>query len=138
MLHRAVSTISYEISTRSKKHGVYDPEYADHHAYVQRTGAKYQGMKIVDDADLKSFVDHALSKGRSPESIAGRLKHQEKQRGYVSKEGIRTYLRSVYGRKLEVLRNKLVSHRKRRNKRVSQGEPSMDVNSLMYGHKLSI
>lgn len=114
LLQRSVSTISYEIAHRRKRDGTYDAASAQHHAYVKRTYAKYQGMKVVEDANLRTFVDHGLRDGRSPESISGRLKYREKGIGYVSKEGIRTYLRSVYGRQIESIRKKLFPLRKPR------------------------
>lgn len=78
-------------------------------------------MKVVENATLRTFVDSGLKEGRSPESIAGRLKYQEKTRTYVSKEGIKTYLKSVYGRQIESLRKKLFQTKKPRNKRRSKG-----------------
>lgn len=121
MLGRAVSTISEEIARRKKKNGVYDPNYAHHRAYTKRKYAKYQGMKVVGDATLNAFVDRALKEGRSPESIAGRLKCQEKAIQYVSKEGIKTYLKSVYGRKIEALRKRLFPQRNRRKRSRTKG-----------------
>jgi IS30 family transposase len=100
---------------------VYDPVYAQQRAYVKRKDAKYQGMKVVENANLRTFVDSGLKEGRSPESIAGRLKYQEKTRTYVSKEGIKTYLKSVYGRQIESLRKKLFPTKKPRNKSGSKG-----------------
>jgi transposase, IS30 family len=73
-------------------------------------------MKVIENATLRVFVDRGLKEGRSPESIAGRLKHQEKDTGYVSKEGIKTYLKSVYGRQIESLRKKLFPTKRPRNK----------------------
>jgi len=90
LLGRSVSSISEELTRRTKKNGVYDPEYAQQQVYVKRKYAKYQGMKIVGDNVLRTFIDKALKEGRSPESIAGRLKHREQTIRYVSKEGIKT------------------------------------------------
>jgi len=78
-------------------------------------------MKVVENADLRVFVDRGLKEGRSPESIAGRLKHREKKTTYVSKEGIKTYLKSVYGRQIESLRKKLFPTKKPRKKSGSKG-----------------
>ncbi len=121
MLKRSVGTVFEEIKQKSKKNGQYDPAYAAHRAYTKRKYSKYQGMKIVGDPALKTFVDAALREGRSPESIAGRLKHRVKELQYVSKEGISTYLRSVYGRQIEALRKNLFPAWKRRQKRATTG-----------------
>jgi len=78
-------------------------------------------MKIVGDTVLRTFIDQALKEGRSPESIAGRLKHREQTIRYVSKEGIKTYLRSVYGRQIESLRKRLFPKQKRRKRSKTTG-----------------
>lgn len=81
-------------------------------------------MKIVEDLTLRAFIDRALKEGRSPESISGRLKHYEKTINYVSKEGIKTYLSSVYGRQIEVLRKHLFSQT--RNKKRAKASKLFD------------
>ena len=78
-------------------------------------------MKVVEDESLRIFVDQGLKEGRSPESIAGRLKHREKKRPYVSKEGIKTYLHSIYGRQIEAVRKKLFPYKKPRKKSAPKG-----------------
>jgi IS30 family transposase len=71
-------------------------------------------MKVIEDSKLRAFVDGALREGRSPKSIAGRLKYREKKVAYVSKEGIKRYLKSIYGRQIEALRKKLFPQKKPR------------------------
>lgn len=71
----------------------------------------------MHDSVLRTFVDRALKEGRSPESIAGRLKHREKALRYVSKEGIKTYLHSVHGRQIEAWRKQRIAKTVRRKKR---------------------
>lgn len=100
---------------------MYDPKKAAHKAYVARKYAKFQGMKVVGDPTLRTFVDRALKEGRSPESIAGRLKHREKTVRYVSKEGITTYLHSVYGRQIEALRKRRFASKPRRKRPQARG-----------------
>ena len=56
---RVVSTISDEIRINSTD-GVYDPKKANHKAYVRRKYSKYQGMKIVGNAELQAFVEEKL------------------------------------------------------------------------------
>ena len=98
---------------RNKTRGKYEPLQANHKAYVRRKNAKYQGMKIVKNPELQTFVDKKLLEGQSPPGIAGRLRWQrEKGLPYVSKDSIYRYLKSVYGRKIETQLNK----RKRKTK----------------------
>lgn len=78
-------------------------------------------MKVVSDPTLRIFTDKALKEGRSPESIAGRLKHHEKALRYVSKEGIKTYLKSVYGRQIEAFRKRRFKAGRRRRRPQTKG-----------------
>lgn len=78
-------------------------------------------MKVVSDPVLRTFVNRALKEGRSPESIAGRLKHREKTLRYVSKEGIKTYLHSVHGRQIEAFRRRGVKAYRRRKRLGARG-----------------
>lgn len=117
-LSRAPSAIWNEIN-RNKVKGKYVPEKAKHKAYVRRKYAKYQGMKIIENRDLKKFVDTSLLAGQSPAGISGRLKFKrEKGPPYTSKDGIYRYIQSPYGRKIEA---KLKKKRKRGKKRVNKG-----------------
>lgn len=100
LLGRSVSTISEEIK-RNKVKGVYDPEKADHKAYVRRKDAKYQGMKIEENRELRDHVHQKIGEDWSPELIAGRSKQRKDPFPSVSAKGIYRYLHSVYGRQLE-------------------------------------
>jgi len=55
-LSRPVSTISDEISRNSVK-GVYDPDKAQHKAYVRRHMASFRGKSIVATKELRKFVE---------------------------------------------------------------------------------
>ena len=104
---------------RNKTSGKYDPKKAAHKAYVRRKYAKYQGMKIVEHAELQKFVDKNLLCGQSPEDISGRLKFKrEGELPYVSKDSIYRYLKSVYGRRIEAA---LQKKKRRGKKRVQRG-----------------
>jgi transposase, IS30 family len=116
-LGRSVSTICDEINRNKTKRGVYNSNIAKQKAYVRRKYAKYQGMKIVGDSKLHAFVEQALLEGRSPASISGRIGEQEKHLTSISTESIERFLKSVYGRKIESLRNKQ-KKKKRRTHRV--------------------
>ena len=74
-------------------------------------------MKIVAHEDLQTYVEEKLMEGRSPKSIAGRIKHHEKHLPAVSADSIKRFIKSVHGRKIEAHRKKLFEKRKRRQKR---------------------
>lgn len=71
-------------------------------------------MRIIGDKQLKKFVEQHLYDDQSPTAIAGRLKDQERQLQYVSKDSIYRYIESVYGRKIEAHRKRRKQKRKRR------------------------
>ena len=91
---------------------------------VRRQASKYQSKKIVEQLPLQDFIHKALLAGHSPEAIAGRLK-AGLQPGlpYVSRDTIETYIKSVYGRKLEYELKLLKAGQKRKNKRKRPGTP---------------
>lgn len=94
--------------------GSYDAKKADHKAYVRRKESKYQGMKVVSNDVLRTFVEEKLLDDQSPESIAGRILKQESFELSVSKDSIYRYIKSVYGRKIEVYRQKKKTRRRKR------------------------
>lgn len=97
---------------------MYDPRKANHKAYVRRQEAKYQGMKIVAHPALRAFVEEKLMEGRSPESIAGRIKRHQRNLPRISPDSIERFLKSIYGRRVEAHRKYLVRKRKWRRKRL--------------------
>lgn len=78
--------------------GKYDPAKAQQKAYVRRHNASFRGKKIIANQKLRQFVDGALGDGQSPEAIAGRLKHHEKNLPTVSRRTIERYRQSPYGK----------------------------------------
>jgi len=120
-LGRSHSNILDEIRRNSVR-GKYDPKKADHKAYVRRKYAKYQGMKIAEHSELQKFVDHHLYDDKSPEAIAGRINKHEKHLPRVSKNSVRRYIKSVYGRRVEHHRieNKRKQKRAKRRPKVTQ------------------
>lgn len=120
-LGRSTSTISDEIRRNSVR-GKYDPRKADHKAYARRKYAKYQGMKIAENSELQEYVDDHLYDDQSPEAIAGRIKRYAKQLPKVSKNSIRRYIKSIYGRKVEYHRAQQKRKRKRGSKRPKVGK----------------
>jgi IS30 family transposase len=100
-----VSTISDELK-RNRIRRSYDPLKAHHKAYVRRKYAKYQGMRIVENAILRKFIEEKLCDDQSPLNISGRVKRCEKQFRPVSKNSIYRFIKSPYGRKAEYCRRK--------------------------------
>jgi len=93
--------------------GRYDAKKAQHKAYVRRRNAKYQGMKVVHHVTLHGVVDGLLYDDQSPEAIAGWLEERQEKLPTVSKDSIRRYIKSPYGRKVEYHRSKR-NHRRHR------------------------
>ena len=113
-LKRAESAVWNEMH-RNRVNSKYDSVKARHKAYARRRDAKYQGMKIIQNKELRTFVDDQLLEGQSPEDISGRLKHKyEKGLLYISKDSIYRYIKSPYGRRIEA---KLEKKKKRVKKR---------------------
>ena len=75
-------------------------------------------MKIAEDNELQKYVDKNLYDDKSPESIAGRITKHEKHLPSVSKNSIRRYIKSIYGRRVEYHRTQQRRKRKWRKKRL--------------------
>lgn len=97
---RSPNSICLEIKNNSV-HGVYEPEKAQHKAYVKRKGSKYQGMKVVGDLDLWNYIEEKLGQDWSPEAISGRISEVDTRLKRISPKGIYKFVSSVYGRNLE-------------------------------------
>jgi transposase, IS30 family len=115
-LRRSPNTISYELRENEVSEE-YDSEKADRKAYLRRKDAKYQGMKIVGDLELKKFVDGHLLDDMSPEAVAGRVMTHEKDLASISKDSIRRYIDSAHGTKVAWHRMQQRKKRKWRKKR---------------------
>lgn len=68
-------------------------------------------MKIVEHKELQTYIDNHLYDDLSPEAIAGRITTHEKHLPSISKDSIRRYIESVYGRRVEYHRNQKKSKR---------------------------
>lgn len=116
-MERSKSAIWNEIQ-RNRVRGRYLPKKAHHKAYVRRRQSKYQGKKIVEHGDLKKKVDELLRLGLSPETVAGRIRRRLKQLPSISRESVARYLKSVYGRQIEIVRDRMkAKHRWRKRGR---------------------
>lgn len=112
-LSRAVSTISDELK-RNRVKGSYDARKAQLKSYARRKNAKYQGKKIALHFPLRKFVEDRLMDDQSPYAIAGRLRKREKDLPSISKESIYRYIRSPYGRNIEIHRQRKRPRKKSR------------------------
>lgn len=115
-LGRSPNTISYEV-WKNEVSETYNAKKAQFKAHQRRKNAKYQGMKIAQDADLKNYVDKYLLDDLSPEAIAGRVTKHEKNLQSISKDSIRRYIGSAYGAKVAWHRMQQRKKRKWRKKR---------------------
>jgi len=100
ILGRGIGTVCDEINRNAVKK-TYDPEKANHKAYVRRKYAKYQGMKIVGNDGLREYVEEKVKEDWSPEIIAGRIKFVDTHIPYGSFRCVYKFIKSPYGRKLE-------------------------------------
>ena len=71
-------------------------------------------MKIAENRELEDFVEAGLYDDLSPEAIAGQIKSRKKNLTPISKDSIRRWIKSVYGRKVEYYRKKRKTRRYRR------------------------
>jgi len=118
-LKRSNSSISGEIKNGSVR-GVYDPVKASHKAQVRRHGSKYQAMKIVENPELKSFVEKSLYDGQYVGNIAGRISKKEKHLPKIGKDSIYRFIKSIYGRKVENFIKKKKKRKRGRGKKLVQ------------------
>jgi len=115
-LGRSPNTIANEIKRNSYRDGRYVAARAKHKAYVRRKYAKYQGKKIQEDDELRSFIVCKLSEQWNPDEIAGYLKNNPGLGLYVSKTAIYEWLRSERGQQYCPLLYSKRFRRKPRNK----------------------
>jgi IS30 family transposase len=83
--------------TPGQKKSIYDATAAQQKAYVRRKYAKYQGKKIQEDNELRSFIILKLSEHWNPNEIAGYLKENPNLGMYASKTAIYEWLHSAWG-----------------------------------------
>jgi IS30 family transposase len=122
-LKRGKGTISEEVKNNSVN-GIYSAKKAHHKAYAKRKYSKYQGMKVVQDNELRSYIEKNIKDDQSPETIAGRLREMEKSVKYAGKGAIYKFVYSVYGRQLERHLYHNAVHKKSGPKRKRSGELS--------------
>ncbi len=137
MLNRSPNSISREVRENSVN-GVYDPNKAQHKAYVRRKCSKYQGMKVVESRELRDYVEEKIRQDWSPEEISGRIRKVDKHIKYVGFKGIYKFVYSVYGRLLEKrLRYKGKKRKGRNREKASQlkGRVFIDQRPKIIGNR---
>ncbi len=129
VLGRGVGTLSEEIRKNSV-HGVYVAKKAEHKAYVRRKYSKQQCLKVVNNIDLRRYVEEKLKEEWSPELIAGRIRKIDRHLPRVSPKAIYAFVYSVYGRPFEqFLYSKMVKRKggpTRGKKAVMDGRTSIE------------
>lgn len=95
ILDRSPGSISDELK-RNRTRGGYDPLAAQRKARLRRMDAKFQGMKIEGDPELRRYVIAKLEAHWNPDEIAGRMR-ETRLPFYASKTAIYDWLRSAYG-----------------------------------------
>lgn len=116
---------------KKHKNKKYDALFAKHVSYVRMRRKRTEGKKIAIDPLLRSFVENNLLDDQSPEAIAGRLVNVETNIPSSSARAIRRYIKSPYGRRIEIHREKVFRKRRRRKvpktalagKRMISGRP---------------
>lgn len=96
-LGRSPNTIASELKRNSYRDGRYTASRAKQKAYVRRKYARYQGKKIQEDDELRSFIILKLSEHWNPDEIAGYLKDNSGLGIYASKTTIYEWLHSEWG-----------------------------------------
>lgn len=96
-LGRSPNTIADELKRNSYRDGRYVATRAKQKAYVRRKYAKYQGKKIQEDDELRSFITLKLSERWNPDEIAGYLRNNPDRGMYASKTAIYEWLHSEWG-----------------------------------------
>lgn len=97
VLDRSPGSISEELRRNRTQNG-YDPLAADRKARIRRMDAKFQGMKIESDPDLRAHIIAKLEAHWNPDEIAGAMR-RERTAFYASKTAIYDWLRSAYGQR---------------------------------------
>ncbi len=100
LIGKSKNTIHYEIKQNSTS-GMYDWKKAQAKARLRRRMAKYQGMKMREDLNLRKYVEEKIQEDWSPEEISGRLKYVDRKRGYISFFAIYRYLETAWGEKFK-------------------------------------
>lgn len=83
---------------------------------MRKKHSRPRSNAIVENKNLQKTIGDYLLDDQSPEHISQRIKKHHPELPYVSGVTIRAYIKSPYGRIIEVRRNKLYSKRTRKAK----------------------
>lgn len=118
---RSPNSIASELKRNSTKDGRYVAVRAKQKAYVRRKYARYQGKKIQENNELRSFIIAKLSEHWNPDEIAGYLKNNPGLGMYVSKTAIYEWLRSAWGQQYcDDLYSKRYNHKPRKKNKTER------------------
>lgn len=115
-------TVSREIGNRQRKDGRYEATAAQLKANVRRSNSKYQGMKIERHPEMRAFIIGELTRHRSPDEIAGRMK-RERRSPRVATNAVYKWLYSVYGQQY----CRYLCARRTRKKRQKRQTPKLEM-----------
>lgn len=131
VLGRSPNTVSSEIKRNScgsdertpvSDQGRYIAIRAKQKAYARRKYAKFQGKKIEDNNELRSFIISKLKLDWIPDEISGNMKANLSLGFYISKTAIYEWLRSARGQQycnyLHTKRRRVKRRRKNKTERV--------------------
>ena len=91
LLGKGKSAVAKEIGRGRHRDGGYCADKAHRRRYLKRRYAKTECTKIVENPELRRFVDKRLHAGQSPESISGAT-YQRSGIAYASEKAIRRYI----------------------------------------------
>lgn len=114
------SSVAREIKRNSDKNGNYNPNKANHTAYVRRKYSKIQLMKIIENPILRDYITKKLIIFWSPEQIANRWNFIDGLSSdiTISAPSIYKFLYSSYGQKFcHFLHSKRIKPKKRISKK---------------------
>lgn len=123
-MERSASSISREL-TRNKTNGVYNPQKANHKAYIRKKYSRFQWKKINQNKEIEEYIIKKLREHWNPLEISQCMKRDIGL--YVSKSAIYEWLYSNRGQKYC---KHLYSKRYRRKKRVKKTERVMIPNRV--------
>jgi IS30 family transposase len=112
-LNRCRSTITRELKRNACEGGSYTPIRAHEHACVTRLSGYC--CKLDKDENLNSYVCERLKDGWSPQTISGRLRHEQAD-SYVSPETIYQFIYSKKERRRGLHKYLIRKHKKRKVK----------------------
>jgi len=99
-LHRGKTSVTDEVR-RNMVRGAYRAKKAELKTYQRYWRARHQHLKVVLHDGLRKYVQEKLKLFWSPEGIAGRLTHVEKNMPSLGKDAVYAFVGSPYGRPYE-------------------------------------